>query len=147
MRESARFLSINSKQYVLAEWGCTKRCWRAGDLQGTGEPDADVVPWCDRINELPGICTLQSCAGHDQGGTIQSAHLWIWMSATVAERFNRNAFLMYRNRDAIDSLSRHYLRDGKEIASITFFGNERDRLEESLMFVFGFLCGIADESD
>lgn len=67
------------------------------------------------------------------------------MSRDVAERFNRKAFLLLRDRDAIDWISRHYLHDGKEIASITFLGNERGSLEKSIRLIYGFMCGIADE--
>ena len=140
-----RFLTDDAKRDILAEWKRTKARWRSGDMSGTGEPDADIVPWCDRLNELPGICTVQSCAGHSDGSTVQSAHLWIWLSRDVAERFNHKAFLLLRDRDAIDWISRHYLHDGKEIASITFFGNERGSLEKSIRLIYGFMCGIADE--
>ncbi len=144
-RGDIRFLTDDPKQDILAEWERTKACWRCGDISGVGVPDADIVPWCDRLNELPGICTIQSCAGHSDGNAVQSAHLWVWMSREVAERFDRKAFLLLRNRDALDWISRHYLHGGKEIASITFFGNERGNLEKSIRSIYGFMCGKADE--
>lgn len=139
-----RFLTPDAKLEILAEWQRTREQWRDGSLRGTGEPDTDIIPWCDRINALPGLCTLQSCAGHTENGSIKSAHFWIWMSRSVSENFDRNAFLLLRNRDRIDWVSRHYLPDGKEIASITFFGNERDLLEQSATLIYGFMCGIAE---
>ena len=133
-----RFLTDAAKRNILASWEQTKRDWGLGSLSGVGEPDSDIVPWCDRINALPGLCTLQSCAGHLRGGVIEAAHLWIWMSEAAAKNFDRAAFSLLRRRDRIDWISKHYLHDGKEIASITFFGNERDLLESSVSIVYDF---------
>ena len=54
--------------------------------------------------------------------------------------------MVLQNEDYIDSLSTLYLHDGKEAASITFYGNGHDRLDASMLLIYGFLCGIANET-
>ena len=139
-----RFLTEAEKQDILSEWENTKQRWRRKKRQGVGDPDAAIVPWCDWINDLPGICTLQSCAGHKDANIVRAGHFWLWMSRNVATRFDRNAFLLLRNQDLIEWISWHYLHEGKKIASITFAGNERGTLEKATSLICGFLCGIAD---
>lgn len=138
-----RWLTHADKDGVLAEWERTKSEWRSGALSGVGAPDGEIVPWCDRINTLPGVCTLQSCAGHRRGKTLSSAHLWLWLSPQAQSRFDQNAFVLLKS-DMVDWVATHYEADGKQIASITFYGNEREMLERSILFIYGFLCGIAD---
>jgi hypothetical protein len=138
-----RWLTPASKESVLSDWERTKSEWRSGALSGVGAPDGDIVPWCDLINALPGICTLQSCAGHRRGKMLSSAHVWLWLSREAQRRFDQNAFVLLRS-DMVDWVSTHHQADGKQIASITFYGNERAMFGQSILFVYGFLCGIAD---
>lgn len=139
-----RFLTPDAKEEILAEWDQKRELWRKGSLRGTGEPDADIIPWCDRINALPGVCTLQSCAGHVKNGTIETAHLWLWMSETAAKVFDREVFALLGHRERIDWISKHYLHDGKEITAVTFCGNERDLLASSLDLIYGFIRDVVD---
>lgn len=140
-----RFLTADGKRDILAAWMRTKQAWHSGEINGPGKPDADIVPWCDRINELPGICTVQSCAGHRKGRYQTNGHLWLWMDEVAHVRFIANAFLLLDNRDYIDSVDTRFLHEGKEIVFVTFFGNERGKLDVSMTFIYGFLCGIASE--
>jgi len=142
-----RFLCRIQKADIVAEWEHTKARWSNGELSGKGEPDADIVPWVDRINQLPGICALQSCAGHKSDGYIEAAHFWLWLSRSVAGRFDRSAPVLSQRAQRIERVSKHYLSDGKEIAAITFQGNERGCLEWSAAVIYGYLCGIADVRD
>lgn len=134
-----RFLTEDAKESILREWQKT----RATIKDGPGCPDPDIVPWCDRINLLPGICTLQSCQGHRCDSAIEPAHLWLWLSEGAANRFDRGAAYLATDRAVIERISWHYLDDGKKIASITFYGNERDTLGSSAATIYGFLCAVA----
>ena len=138
-----RFLLADDKKRIVGDWENIK----GKDVLGRGGPDREVVPWCDKINGLPGLCTLQSCAGHKDGDTLVSGHLWLLMSQSMADRFDRAAFLLLRNEDLIEQISWLYLHEGKKIASIIFAGNERESLEMSISLIYGFLCGVADVSD
>ena len=140
-----RFLTPDSKRDILAQWEREKQAWRVGEIKGPGEPDTDIVPCCDAINALSGICTLQSCAGHRKGRYQTNGHLWLWMDEVAHARFTANAFLLLNNQDYIDSVDTRFLHDGKEIAFVAFFGNERGKLDASMTFIYGFLCGIASE--
>lgn len=141
-----RFLSEYGKRKELKCWEGVKQQWRTGYLSGIGEPDGDIVPLCDSLNALPGVCTLQSCAGHVRGGTIEAAHLWLWMSETTARRFDRDVFVLLQRRPPIDWVSKHFLHDGKEIASITFFGNERGLLRKSAKLIYNFMRRVSGET-
>ena len=134
-----RYLTEDAKQTILREWQETRATIKAGP----GCPDPGIVPWCDKINSLPGICTLQSCQGHRHDDAIEPGHLWLWLSEAAADRFDRAATYLATERAVIERVSWHYLDDGKKIASVTFRGNERDALEISAATIFGFLCAVA----
>jgi hypothetical protein len=143
---SARFLTASRKAAVIAEWEAAKLDWRNGRLQGVGAPDQPMLAWCDKINALPGLCTLQSCAGHRRGSIYETAHLWLWMTREVAARFDEAAPRLARQTEEIDSVSKLFMRDGKEVASIYFYGDERDHLNLSVGVVYRFLSDISCKS-
>lgn len=76
-----RYLTQKAKARELAAFQeLRKKGAPAGNQAGRGYPDPDILPWCDRLNALEGLCTLQSCAGHtprngDPGP--HPGHLWI----------------------------------------------------------------------
>ncbi len=121
--------------------------WRRRLREGTdqvGDPDSDIVPWCREINRLRGFCTLQSCAGHpatERGGVVEPAHLWLWMDKPTSEVWDRQAFRLAMHEN-VERVSRLYTSWGQEVASITFAGNERDLLTESLAVIMDFLLEV-----
>lgn len=122
---------------VLQAWSWKQQTFYNGR---PGDPDPDIVPWCNRINALQGICTLQSCAGHRDNGNIvtRPGHLWLWMDRLTSKIFDASAFELARHRN-VERVERLYTAWGQEIASITFAGNERDRLAESMQAILVFL--------
>lgn len=136
----------SEKAAILSEWEDVRSAWESGRLRGVGAPDAAMVPWCDRINSLPGLCTLQSCAGHWRGDTIETAHLWIWLSREAGTRFELAAPALAARAETIERVSKLYLADGKKVASIYFRGDERGLLGQSMEVVFAFLREVSCSS-
>jgi hypothetical protein len=112
------------------------------DRGGRGFPDTDIVPWCDRLNAMPGVCTLQSCAGHRRDGYLTSGHLWLWLAPDVCEAFRRRAFELARLSPPIERVTTRYAAWGQEIACVEFAGNERDRLAESMRVILAFFSDL-----
>ena len=140
-----RWLTNADKEFVLVSWSEAKiQPVPEGDYGGVGYPDPDIVPWCDRINALPGVCTLQSCAGHvRQGGERDAGHLWLWLSRPMAGAFDSHAHRLARHVSYIEDVTRRYTSWGQEVTVITFAGNERDRLPPSLRLILAFLRTLA----
>jgi hypothetical protein len=141
-----RYLTDREKVDAVADW---KRLCEAlpddvppcGDERGF--PDPPIVAWCNEINALPGICTVQSCAGHRRlDGTLISGHLWVRLSRDVSARFDEAA-LSLAAQPGIEQVSKLFGRWGAELAMITFLGSERDHLERSMRVVLRFLGELA----
>lgn len=139
-----RHLDVEEKSRLLAEWAVTLEenapLTERGEL---GFPNPLIVPWCAKINELPGVCAVQSCQGHRKdNGNIASGVLWLRMDYETAARFDDEAFCLAAE-PGIERVSRIYQAWGEEIATIDFDGNERGTLDQSMELILGFLEGIA----
>lgn len=137
-----RWLTPEAKREVLREWAAIRESLgvREGRPGGRGYPDPDIVPWCDEINALEGVCTLQSCAGHVlPGGERDPGHLWLWLSKPMSGAFDRTAHRLARHDRYIEDVARRYVSWGREVTSITFAGNERASLARSLRLILAFL--------
>lgn len=146
----SRYLSPAEKAVNLAEWERAKRQPRPpGDLGELGWPDPDIIPLCDALNEFPGVCTVQSCAGHGSAlaGYVQSSgHLWLRLNDRVSAAFDRSVFHLSARTDLIERVWRIYSEDGKEITCIAFAGNERGLLSQSSALIFEFFSDVIDRA-
>jgi hypothetical protein len=103
------------------------------------------VPWCDRLNALPGVCTVQSCAGHtpeETGGGFRSGHVWLLLDEEMSTAFDTRAMELAAQEEHIERVSRIYAPWGQEVTSITFAGNERGLLDESMRIVLEFFLSL-----
>jgi len=108
-----------------------------GDLHGRGWPDAAIVPWCDRINALEGVVTLQSCAGH-AGDSTYPGNIWV----CFAERPARVAYLAAPVLAACPLIERvrcFWHPNGEEVWEILFHGSERGQFEPSIKQIFAWV--------
>ena len=140
-----RWLTSEEKKGVLDGWDRIKRRPASPGLGGRGVPDPAMVPWCDRVNKLPGVCTVQSCAGHREDGYLSSGHLWLRLSQPMSEAFDRGA-LRLASRDGMEQVARIYAPWGEEVASITFAGDEHNLLPESMGTILAFLTELSEEA-
>lgn len=145
MNFPARHLTASEQSAELASWAtlCATLPHDTG-RGGVGLPDPDMVEWCEALNSIPGVCTVQSCAGHvEPGGVLASAHLWLRLDPAMSRAFDADAFRLAARVAHIEQVARVYAPWGKEIASITFAGNERDSLRPSMRLIVAFLRSLA----
>lgn len=138
---SARYLDECRKAEELGYWRrlLTERDGR----NGPGDPDPGIVPWCEQINAIHGVCTLQSCAGHEAGedGSRSAGHFWLWLSSDKASSFKQRAFELARNA-VIEKISTIYQPCGQEVVLIEFRGIPDGQLEESGQAIVSFLASL-----
>ena len=127
-RVDNQFLLADSKKRIVTEWERMKEQWRMGVICGSGSPDADIILWCDQINKLPGICTLQSCVGHET-----TAHLWLWLDEQRSREFDKWGYVLARMR-GVETVNRKYGSWGQEITVIEFDGYFETGCESTLLF-------------
>lgn len=120
---------------------------------GAGFPDDRIIPLCDRINRLSGICTLQSCAGHSRSEEQRwsaPGNLWLWFDKWIFNTFVHHGSKLAEDpaMERIDLLYGRYLpHDRRVVASITFLGDDKDpgSLERSSNVILEFLVGLLGE--
>ena len=136
-----RYLTPERKASILSEWESTLRSTANKDHPGgRGYPDQDMIPWCERINALPGICTLQSCTGHVRrpGHVMMPGQLWLAVDEPTSQAFDRRAFELSA-QNGMERVYRLYSSWGQEIIDITFAGNKRGRFHTSMETICAFL--------
>lgn len=131
-----RYLTPAAKTAEIRQWNTIRNA--AVGIAGAGTPDAEIAPWCDRLNALPGVCTLQSCAGHENGERGRSGHLWLWLDEARARALHKRAFELAR-RSEIERLSVIYQPWGQEILEVVLQGSPDGQLEHSIEIVLLFL--------
>ena len=140
-----RHLHPSRKATALAAFAEDRRSMIAATTRSgeRGFPDADILPWCDQLNALEGICTLQSCAGHLRSdGTLVSGQLWLWLTPDISREFHFRAFELARHSPRIERVRTIYTQWGQEVAAVTFAGNERNLLAESMQLVVAFFSDL-----
>lgn len=111
-----------------------------GAKGGRGYVDPEIVPLCDALNQLDGIYTLQSCAGHsveESDGAIYSGELWLRFDKKIRARFEIQAHCLSAE-PMITRVGKIYWEDGKETVTISFKGNESNLLIKSSAVVLTF---------
>ena len=142
---NTRYLSPAEKVHVLAGWDARKREPRPdGDLGGRGYPDPEIFGLCNALNAIPGVCTLQSCAGHRLGPmNLQPGHLWLRLDETLSGRFRQTVFDLLR-QPTIQGIATLYHFGDREIVEIVFDGTERGAacFERSVIEISAFFAGL-----
>lgn len=146
--EHCRYLTVEEKQAILAEWRDRKKLLMrpSGMLGGRGFVDPEIVPLCDALNRLDGICTLQSCAGHHCDGIddhVYPGRLWLRLSQHMTHRFEIEVRQL-AELPAIDRVGKIYWKDGKETVTIEFKGIEAGLLAESSAVILDFFRKLCD---
>lgn len=130
MDADTRFLTPEGKAAAIAEWKAVRTKPRPdGDLGGKGWPDLEIIPLVDALNDFPGICTLQSCAGHGE----DRGHLWVWLSVELSSAFNQWGHVLAR-LPGIERVWRDYSSWGQEIAVVEFDHRYQEASESVLVF-------------
>lgn len=142
----ARYLSAVEKERIVAQWWTDQKVTPPPGVDGAdrGYPDPEVILWCEKLNGLPGICTVQSCSGHKLGDShLQSGHFWIRLDEKMSAAFDEAAFELAA-QEGIERVGKFYSEWGEEITDLTFAGLERDSLPQSMQTIFEFFSKLAD---
>ena len=147
MTLATRYLTPAAKAQELALWQATKATPRPpGDLAGRGYPDPEIVPLVDALNELPGLCTLQSCSGHPEGSREPGpGHLWLWLDRETSAAFDERAFELAK-LSVVDSVSKLYQQWGQEVTVIVFRGSDSGLLADSMRELLKFFEKLTNGS-
>jgi hypothetical protein len=135
----SRYLTTAEKTAELDGWRRTRDAF-AG-IVGPGVPDPEMIPWCEKINALPGVCTLQSCSGHPDGEIPRLGHLWLRLDDRRAASFHARAFELAA-KTGIERISLIYQPWGHEVIQLEFAGSPDGQLEGSLGAILGFLGSL-----
>ena len=135
-----RHLSEQEKGRVLAAWDKHRQDYPNDDMYG--RPDPTMNPWCDAINALPGVCTVQACSGHrrDIGGTSGGC-LWLRLDEPASNRLDSLAFELAQ-QPGIECVYRLYASWGEGIVDISFQGEEHGCLDATMKTIVEFLWKI-----
>jgi hypothetical protein len=139
-----RFLDPASKGRELRVWRDAVRSWRSEGAPargGAGFPDPPIIPWCDRLNRISGVCTLQSCSGHRRGRWRSAGHLWLWLTEDMSRRFDERALLLAQQPE-IERVYRMYSDWGREVTAVEFRGEEWGRLDASMNVILRFFSSL-----
>jgi hypothetical protein len=142
----ARYMTPLGKREAVADWLAKVERMPAAPVGGRGFPDPEMVAWCERLNALAGVCTLQSCAGHapaspDEGA--YSGNLWLWLSEEWAHRFYERGFYL-STIPGIERVRIMLSSWGQEIVDIDFAGNEHGPgfLDQSMRSIVRFFHAL-----
>lgn len=144
-------LTPEEKARHLAYWDETRA--DLSDITSPGTPDPDVFPLVDALNAMPGVCTVQSCAGHrspepksfdtrDRGDGFTSGQLWLRVSDAVLVLLQaRLAELLAE--PSIEQVSLLYGRTERSpVVDIVFHGNERGMLPEASRAILSYFQSL-----
>ena len=149
------YMTEVAKCGVLEQWEETKKNPRPGtetELGGRGYADPSMFEWCDRINSIPSVVTLQSCAGHRLEDArepgqfyMNSGCLWLWMSEAMTHEYMKHAAeFAAQSVLHIERVALLFNSEGRVIADLGYQGNEREKLPVSMGLILGFLEAVAE---
>lgn len=151
--ELSRFLTYEEKAQKVARFESIRgeesnfRVSKPGFRGGEGAIDHEVLPLCDALNAIDGVCTLQSCCGHvNRHDYPYPGSLWIRLSEEMMRRFEVSLADLLRH-DVIERLAKLYSYTGDrlphEIVEIKFWGEPQGRMDEAHATIAGFFEGLA----
>lgn len=158
MMDARRYLTDDEKRIEVADWlghRSTPGAQPPPDIAphpgGYGYPDPDIFDLTDRLNDLPGVLTIQSCAGHLHPGEVPgetamwSGQLWLRLSEPLLRAFFERGWDLL-SHPTIERCWVILHPDLGYVVDIVFDGNNRGRLAESsevILTFFGSLAGSA----
>jgi hypothetical protein len=146
----SQHLTLDEKVHHLAEWAEKRTTMPHTTVEtgGHGLPDAEVFTLTDALNALPGVCTVQSCAGHRLRSVIdgeeyrQPAGVWLRLGPEAFACFMEQAPLLART-PGIEAV-RVLFSTGHigPVVEVDFRGNDCDTadLERSAATIVSFFA-------
>ena len=111
--------------------------------------DDGMVEWCDRLNAIPHVVTLQSCAGHPEGersktGGIGPYGASLWFRAD----FDFDAEML-ADDPSIDQVAHLFGRDREPLWEVLFDGRNKseEHFQRGVRAIFHALLGAIGAPD
>lgn len=104
--------------------------------------DPWIVPWLERLNAIPGVETLQSCAGHEYGetraasGETSETDGVLWFRATSL--FQDQHLVLLSAVRGVDAVAKLYGREEFPVVEILFRRRERERVLRTVTQLLAF---------
>lgn len=104
-----RFMNEIDKAAEMRGWAMAKQTpLPTGFTGGHGYPDPEMFAWCDRLNALSRLCTLQSCAGHRCTPASSCNHCaQSWRCATCGSNATDCFYRQHASYTKADRTERH----------------------------------------
>jgi hypothetical protein len=127
----SRYLTADGKAKELARWHAQVADESYRGQGGYGFPDPPMFKWCERLNAIDGVATLQSCAGHV--GELRAdgvaynrsqAGIWLWLSERLATECYRRADELTAATGAERGLSFLFIGE-REVVNLDFDGDDQ----------------------
>jgi hypothetical protein len=121
------------------------------DPTTSGTPDTEIIGFTDLVNAIPGVCTIQSCAGHlsfeakAEERLVSPAHVWLRVTEPIHKVILETAPDLV-SHDLIEEVNLRFGRcDEGPIVEIIFAGRERGMLDVSAELIVAFLAYCSKE--
>jgi hypothetical protein len=127
--------TIGYKLYLTED---EKRC-RLDDWESQSGEDPGVRSWCDKLNKLDGVCTVQSCIGHVRRNdcdvvSVDSGHIEFRLDQHRTMQFY-SALPIIRGVLGCENVIICW-RPGYQICSVWFYPGLFERFSRILLDVF-----------
>lgn len=160
----SRYMTATAKALELASWERAKAerlsAPPSGFVGGHGYPDPEIYSWCDKLNALHRVCTLQSCAGHvctpeshcdycaealgvgvnyisAEQRHVMNGQLWLWLDEKLSRYvYDNTRFLAAL--PGVEKVSMLWHVEGREILDIVFRGAGTGELDTSMKGIMLF---------
>lgn len=121
------YLTEEEKRSVLARFDASRTTAPSSIVGAEGGLDEDVLRLCDRINQMHGVVTVQSCGGHPATDTrpALAGQVWVRLSEFAVGEFYPLRALDLAQRPYIYRVARVYLSHGMEVTWIAFQADDR----------------------
>jgi len=141
-----KHLTSQEKDSRLGEWHALRAV--SVDHSVPGTPDPEIYGLVDRLNEIEGVCVIQSCSGHKsserkaEGRTFKRAILWLRVEERLLRAFEGLASRLYSS-PLVDEVCVRYGREVGPVIEVIFDGKESGRLGRSRRHLISFFNELA----
>jgi hypothetical protein len=105
--------------------------------------DPEMIPWCAKLNSIPGIETLQSCSGHKTGDRSKCEGIYryetngqLWF---VCDWITREIAFDLAEISTMEQVRMIFFPDGNAVWDLTFQGKNKGVLDESMTSIIKIL--------
>lgn len=147
----SRFLTTAEKIRHLIFYQNLLRDWVAEGKPsggGRGFPDGNMIDFCNQLNSIGGLCTLQSCSGHvvqaadGSGEYTYPGNLWLRLDEKNSVSFDQRVGDLISSPTIFQVRKLYSYDQGTipyEVIDITF---DRQKVEEAQQIILSFFRSL-----